>query len=131
MEQIKGTGEELPWEKNAREEAQRLGQVMFENFKHAMNLCISLVPPDLQVKPEIRAKAFEIVVEAWIAGAINPIATFANTTKAIEDEVIKAIRMKFEWIREHEKDLQIERLDKIAEERKTSSGLVLAPGAKA
>jgi hypothetical protein len=100
--------------------------VLFSNFKHCIEMAMKHAPDEL--KPEYRAKVFEIVVEAWLGACVNPIATFANTTREIEDMVVIEIRNKFAWIRENEKELQLARLDAMAKQREQKTGLILAPG---
>lgn len=113
------------WLEDAQKEAQQLGPVLFANFKFAMEQCIKYAPDQLNV--ETRARVFEAVVQAWVGAFVNPIATFANSTKQIEQMICDEIRLKFEWIRENEKELQLARLDKMAEDRKNQIGLILAP----
>jgi hypothetical protein len=113
------------WLGKVQAEAQQLGQVLFGNFKHAIELCMKHVPDELNT--ECRARVFEAVVQAWIGGAMIPIATYANTSKEIEDMVVQEIRLKFNWIRENERDLQLERLDQISKAREQKTGLILAP----
>lgn len=111
----------MDWLAKAKKEIEPLAQAMFENFKFAMNNAVRHCPDQTNI--EQRARVFELVVQFWIGGFINPIATFANTSQEIEDMVIQEIRLKFQWIRDHEKELQIERLNKVAENK----GLAIGP----
>lgn len=118
--------EDTKWEEAAQQEIMGLGQVLFANFKHVINLAMEHCPDQLNV--ENRAKIFEMVIRGWLGAAMIPVATYGNTTKEIENLVVSEIRMKFEWMRENEKDLQLQRLEKVSEERKTRTGLVIVPG---
>ena len=110
------TTENLEWIKKVQEEAQQLGQVLFANFKYALELATKHCPD--QLNPEQRARVFETVVQAWLGAAIIPIASYGNSTKEIEDLVVEEIRLKFDWIRRNEKDLQMARLDQMAQGNK-------------
>lgn len=114
------------WEQKVEADAHVLGQVLFSNFKHAIDTCMRHAPD--QLDKEQRAVVFSTVTQAWIGAAMIPIATFANTTKEIENMVIDEIRIKFQWIRDNEKELQLQRLDQMAHQRREKTGLIIAPG---
>lgn len=112
------------WQDNLGKEAMKLGPVLFHNFKFAMEECRKIVPNPTDT--EQLKQCFNVLLENWIGGFVNPMCTFGATSKGFEDDVVELVRQKFQWIRDREKELQLQRLEQISDERKTKSGLVIA-----
>ena len=107
---------EINWELQVQEEAKKIGEVLFANFKHVLGLCMKYTPDELN--KEYRAKVFETVLQAWVAGCIIPVASYADCTKIIEDAFVQEVRYRFDWIRKNEEQLRLDRMHAIANPQK-------------
>lgn len=120
--------EPTTWQDKVQAELSQLGNVLWNNFKHASQIAMQHAPDQLDVKQ--RSIVWGFLVESWIGGMVVSLATYGSDSPQFEDMVIAEVRHKFKWIREHGKELAMQRLEQIAKAREEKTGLVLAPSVK-